>query len=301
MTPRELIAKAWAITQQEKSLRHWGFFSSVFETLLNLKLISYQVYFLIEHWRGGNAGFFDIEIIIYNSMPKWFFWTFVIILLVLFVVELFIPHLALGAITGLAAKAYKGEEVRGGLVLALYNFFPIFAIHEALFLSNWATVITASSVTARYVDGDMKFWIIGFLIFFWLVSNLLAFFFSFAIPAVVIEKISMFTAISQSFKLIISYLGQIMFLLLLLFVITIRILINTLIVLIIPAIVVGIALLFTFILSPAVSYTIAFCIGTVLVMIASYFFGYLLVFQHTVWTITYMELRKNKDLDVIGT
>jgi hypothetical protein len=36
------------------------------------------------------------------------------------------------------------------------------------------------------------------------------------------------------------------------------------------------------------------------VLIASYFFGYLHVFQHTVWTITFMELRKHKDLDVIG-
>lgn len=300
MTPRELIAEAWAITQREKSLRYWGFFSSVFETLLNLKLISYQVYFLIEHWRGGTAGFFDIEIMIYNSMPRWFFWTFMILFLVLVVVELFVPHLALGAITGLAAKSHKKEECTGGLVLALYNFFPIFAIHEALFLSNWATVITASSLAMRYVEGDIKFWMIGFLILFWIISNVLGFFFSFAVPAVVVEKQGIFGAISQSFKLIVSYLGRIMFLLLLLFVITIRIVINTLIVLIIPAIVVGIALLFTFVLSPAASYTIAFCIGTVLVLIASYFFGYLLVFQHTVWTITFMELRKHKDLDVIG-
>ncbi len=300
MTPRELIAEAWAITQREKSLRHWGFFTSFFETLLNLKLISYQVYFLIEHARGGSAGFFDIEIIIYNSMPHWFFWTFLILLIVLFVVELFVPHLALGAITGLAAKAHKKEECTGGLVLSLYNFFPIFAIHEALFLSNWATVITAISVAARYIDGDIKYWIIGFLAFFWFVSNVLAFFFSFAVPAVVVEKQGIFSAMSTSFKLIVSYLGRIMFLMLLLFVITIRIILNTLIVLIIPAIVVGIAILFTFVLSPAASYTIAFCIGTVLVLIASYFFGYLQVFQHTVWTITFMELRKHKDLDVIG-
>ena len=300
MTPRELIAEAWAITQREKSLRHWGFFASFFETLLNLKLISYQVYFLIEYWRGGDAGFFDVEINIYHSMPHWFFWTFVITLTVLITIELFVPQLALGAITGLAAKSHAGEPATGGLVLSLYNFFPIFAIHESLFLSSWATVITACSVALRYVDGDIKFWIIGFLAFFWVVSNILAFFFSFAIPAVVIEKQGIFPAIALSFKLIISYLGRVMFLMLLLFVIVIRVILNTLIVLIIPAIVVGIALLFTFILSPAARYTIALGIGTVLVLIASYFFGYLHVFQHTVWTITFMELRKHKDLDVIG-
>lgn len=300
MTPREIIAIAWAITQREKDLRKWGFFSSFFETLLNLKLISYQFYFLYEFWNGGSAGFFDVEIHIYNSMPHWFFWTFIILLTLLFVIELFVPHLALGAIVGLAAKSHKGEEVKGGLVLALYNFFPIFAIHESLFLANWGTVITACSVVARYVDGDIKYWMIFMICLFWGISNLLAFFFSFAIPAVVIDKQGVFSAIGQSFKLIVSYLTHIMFLLLLLFIISIRIVLNTLIVLIMPAIVIGIAILFTFVLSPAISYTIAFGIGMVLVLVASYFFGYLHVFQQTVWTVTYMELKKNKDLDVIG-
>lgn len=299
MTPREIIAAAWALTQREKTLRKWGFFASFFETLLNLKLISYQVYFLIEFWRGGDAGFFDVEINIYNTLPHWFFWMFVITLVTLFVIELFVPHLALGAIIGLSAKSYRGEEVKGGLVLALYNFFPIFAIHESLIFASWGTIITTISVALRYVDGGIKFWIVGMLVFFWVFSNILSFFFSFAIPAVVINKAGVFESIGQSLKLIVSYLSQVMFLLVLLFVITLRILINTVVVLVIPGVVVGIALLLTFVLSPAASYTIAISIGAVLVLIASYFFGYLHVFREAVWTITYMELKKNKDLDVI--
>ena len=32
---------------------------------------------------------------------------------------------------------------------------------------------------------------------------------------------------------------------------------------------------------------------------ASYFLGYVTVFKHTVWTITYIELSKLKELDII--
>jgi hypothetical protein len=61
----------------------------------------------------------------------------------------------------------------------------------------------------------------------------------------------------------------------------------------------GIGFLLLFFFSPVVSYSIAVTIGVVLVFVASYFFGYLHVFKETVWTITFLELKKHKELDVI--
>jgi len=52
---------------------------------------------------------------------------------------------------------------------------------------------------------------IGITVFFWLLSNLLRFFFSFAQPAVVITRTGIFEAMGQSFKLIVSYWGRVMF------------------------------------------------------------------------------------------
>ncbi len=301
MTPREIIAEAWAITQRETSLRRWGITSSFFELLLSLKLISYQIYFLYEYLAGHTGGgFFDVEIIIYNSMPRWFFWTFVIFFVVLFVIEIFFPHLAHGAVIGLAAKSHKGEKVEGGLVLALYNFFPIFAIHEFFLLSSLSTAITAISVVLRYIEGTMQIPIVLGIIGLWAFSNLLKFFFSFAQEAAVIQKMSIFEALGHSFKLIVSYLGKIMFLLLLLFVISLRILLNAVMVLLIPGIVVGVAMgLMWLFSSHVIAYVAAGIVGIALIAVSSYFFGVLHVFNQTVWTITYIELRKNKDLDII--
>ncbi len=301
MTPREIIAEAWAITRREASIRRWGCTSAFFEILLSIKLISYQIYFLYEYFAGnGGAGFFDVEIIIYDSMPHWFFWTFSIVLLVLFTIELFFPHMALGAIIGLGAKAHMGEPVKGGMVLALYNFFVIFAIHEMFVLGSLSTSITLTSVIVRYIEGNAKMVVIALLWTVWTFSNILRFFFSFAEEAVVIDKIGIFHALGKSFKLIISYLGHVMFLLLLLFVISLRIILNAAIIVVIPGLIIGIVLLLGTFLSTLLAWIIGSILGIILTIVASYFFAYLHVFKQTVWTITYLELRKHKDLDVIG-
>jgi hypothetical protein len=109
-----------------------------------------------------------------------------------------------------------------------------------------------------------------------------------------------FAAAGKSVKLIFSYLPHVMFLFVLLMIISIRIIINTLIIILVPLIVVGSGFLFLNILSPAISYTLAGLIGLVLTFVAAYFFTYLHVFKQAVWTIMYMELIKEKELDKIG-
>ena len=300
MTPREIIAEAWAITTRTPQLRRWAFTSSLLETLLSLKLISYQMYFAYEFFfRGGEPGFFDVELMLLRVWPLWAFLTFVTGFILLVVIEFFFPHVCLGAIIGLGAKSYRKEEVKGGLVLGLYNFWSIFAIHEFLTLSGISTIITVSSLIIRYVGGPFRTWSLSMVLFLFLFSMLLKFFFSFAEEAVVTQKISIFAAIGRSFKLIVSHLGHIVFLLLLLFVISLRILINAVMIILIPGIIIGLGILLALFLPPALSYTIAGIVGIGLVVAAAYLFGYILAFKQTVWTITYLELIKEKDLDII--
>lgn len=300
MTPREIIAEAWAITGREPSLRRWGFTSSFFETLLNLKLVVYQVYFFYELvMLGETPGFFDVEIALYHALPFWVFMSIIIAFILMVVIEFFMPHVCLGAIIGLAAKSFRREEVKGGLVLGLYNFFPLFAVREIFFLSRTTTVITAISLMIRYIDGDVKVPLIITLIVLWALSNVLKFLSSFAEEAIVIRKTPIFTAMGRSFKMLISNLGHIVFLVLLMVVISVRVLINAVMVLVIPAIVVGLAVLLANFFSTTLSYSVASVVGVLLVIGASYFFAYLHVFKQTVWTITYLQLSEHKDLDII--
>ncbi len=300
MTPREIIAEAWSITSSQRIIRRWAYASSLLETMLNVKLLFTQAYFGYMYVYGTKeAGFFDIELWIVRNLPLWASLTILSSFVLLIVVEFFAPHLCLGAIIGLAAKHAKREPVRGGFVLALYNFFAIFTLHEFLILSSIPTTITVISLILRYTDPGLWGMSITGVLFLFLVGSIQKFLFAFAEEACVIQKLGIFEAIGRSFKLIISHLPRIMFLYLLLIVISLRIAINAVMVILIPAIMIGFGFLLTFFLSTSISVVLATILGLILIGVASYFLGYILAFKQTVWTLTYMEFMKEKDLDEI--
>lgn len=301
MTPREIIAKAWAMTKREKLIRRWGFASALLETLLSLKLLIYQSWFFYLYVvKGETISFFAMEELLLHYMPASIAWTLIIIIFALVGIELVFPHFAQGAVIGLAAKSHTKQPVRGGLVLALYNFAPIFIAHELFVLGGVSTVITISSLILRYgPPGDFILFPLTLLLIFFIFSNILKLISSFAEEAIVIDKLGVFKAIGKSIKMIVSHLGHVLFLFILLFVISLRIIINLLMLLVIPGIVVGIAMLLTTFLPASIGWTFGILVGGACVVIASYFFAYLTVFRQTVWTITYLELSRLKDLDII--
>lgn len=299
MTPREIIAEAWTMTRKERKLRLWGFYSSFFETLFLVKLLVYQGWFIYGYFQGRPVGFFDDVVWLYGNVSPTVFFSIIGTFFVLLGIELIFPSLAKGAIIGLAAKSARKEEMKGGMILAFFNFFPMLAVHELFVLGSFPNIITIISLMLRYIVGDVKFYMVGVILFFWVLSMALKFLASFAEPAIVVNRMGIFAAIGTSFKLIVSYTGHVMFLWLLLFVISIRVAINVVFALLIPGIVIGIGILLMTFLSPLLAISIAVSIGVILLLVASYFFAYLHVFRDTVWTITYLELKKFKDLTVI--
>lgn len=299
MKPREIVAKAWDITTKEAVLRKWGFASAFLQTISNALLFAYQIWVLYSNFiLGKDAKFFVFEPLLFKYLPQWAAVSVMVSWITMIVIGWLFPHLAKGAIIGLGAKSYQKEEVKGGLVLAIYNFFPLFAIHQLLVISGLTTVILLGSYSIRY-GGAAGFWGLGVVIALWLFSNILEFFWIFAEEAVVIRKEGVKRSISRSFKLVLSHLGHIVFLILLMLIIMLRIIANLLMVILVPAIVLGIGFSLTLLLPPTISYSIAGLIGLVIIFFSSYFFAYLEVFRQTVWTLTYIELCKLKDLDLI--
>lgn len=297
MTPREIVAEAWAIATRERQLWWWGFVESFFQTLLNIKLLGYQAYFIYAYSVGKEVGLADDFILLYEYTNLTVTIIAFIIFLILLGIEFLMPHFTEGAIIGLAAKSYRGEPMRGGFVFALYNFFPLFALHELFVLGGWATALTAVSMSLRYLPWAIAFPSIFIIIGIWIFTNILRFFASFAEQGIVIKKQGIFESITRSYKLILSHTSHIMFLLLLLFVISLRVIINAIVILVVPAIAIGIGLLLTYVFSPTISYTVGTLLAVGLVVLVSYFLSYLHVFRQVVWTLMYIELDKHKDLD----
>ncbi len=300
LTPKEIIARAWAITKQERSLRRWGFVSSFFETTRTLELLLYQAYYLYWYSQGVTVGWISVEVFFFESLPFWLFVTTTALLGLLLILQLFVPTLATGALIGLAAKSYRGEEVRGGRVFALYNFFPILELHGLFILSDLGAIVTALSILIRYGGEDfLKIGAMLFVGFVALISIVFHFFASFSEEGVVIRKDGLFAAIGRSFKIILSHLGHVVFLGMLLLVISIRVFVNAVIIFLFPALLAGLGLLLALVLPTAVTVAITAIVGVILLCILTYFFAYLHVFKQTVWTITYLELSSQKDVDVI--
>lgn len=299
LTPREIIAQAWTVTTTEPALKRWGFTGSALRLLLDIKLVGYQFYFAYAYISGKEVGLFDDGIWLYNNAPIAVFWVVIISFLLLVVTELFLPIFCDGAIIGLTAKSHNKERVSGGFILGMYNFFPIFAVHELFVFSGINLLVTAISILLRYGSGLTSFMIVVACIL-WLLSSVLSFLASFAEPAIVIKKAGVFESIGQSVKLTFSYPGHIIFLILLLLIISFRIFVNLVILILIPGLVIGLGIVLTYILTPVISYTIAGVLALILTLVAAYFFMYMHVFKQAVWTIMYMELTKEKELDKIG-
>lgn len=300
LTPREIIAEAWAISLRERAMQRWGFLYALLETMREVELIAYQTYFLYWFYRGETVGYWSVESSFFKLFPLWFFIALTLATVLLLVAELFVPALATGAIIGLGAKSYRKETATGGLILGLYNFFPVLEIHGMFILSNFSLVFSACSLILRYsTSPQLAALAIGMALIIWVIASTFRLLSIFSEEAVVIRKMGVFEAMGASFKLIVSHLSHFLFLSLLMVVIIIRILIRTILVLLVPLLAVSLGLLLALFLPPVVSYSIAGVVGLILLGFASYFLAYLHIFNQTVWTITFMELSKQKALDVI--
>lgn len=302
MTPREIIAEAWAITTRERKLRIWGYTGSLFETVWMLQFILSQAYFLYVYFvMGQSVGWLSILDFVRTHTLPWVVIALTVFYCLMYALQALIPTIVSGAVIGLAAKSHLKQDVQGGLVLGLYNFFPLLEIRGLFILAHVGMAITLWSTILRYTGDSygMKAGLTALVIAFWLLSALFRFFAAFAEEGIVISKLGVFASIGASFKLIISHLGKVVFLVILLLVISIRVFLNAIIVLLIPAVAIGLAVLLAMFLPQFISYVIALCVSLVLILILSYFLGYLHVFQQTVWTLMYLELRKQKDFDVI--
>jgi|GEM_PF-410929 hypothetical protein len=308
MTPREIIAKSWLITTKHKNkLLFWGALDAFILMISAMIFVMYQTYVLGSFFRNGEIASWKTVVGIIST-PLQGNTAVTILLIVLLVIYLIlwavIPRFATAALIGLSAKIHCGDEPKGGIVLAFFNFFALLELAAALGLIGAKTLFSLWSLAVRYMsagDGSGIFTLSAILIIFWCVSFIFHFLFTFAEEAIVIRKFGVFKALGQSFKLVLSYLTKVILIAVLLLIIILRIVVNAIIIFLIPSLVMGLGFLFMKFMPEIISFGISGGIGLLIVVVASYFLGYVTVFKHTVWTITYLELSKEKELDVIDT
>ena len=304
MTPRELIAEAWHITTEHKrKLLPWGAADAFVLLFAAMGFMSYQVYVLSAFFRTGSSPsarevFTELSNLLGND--QLLIGTLIVLTAIYGIFWLVVPRFATGALIGLAAKIHCGDKPKGSLALAVFNFMPLLELSAALALIDGKMLFSFWSILVRYMGADdIIITTSAVLVLIWCVSFIFHFLFMFAEEAIVIRKMGMFRSIGHSFKLVISYLSKVVLIGILLLVIILRIIVNAIVIFLIPSIVMGLGLLLARFMPHFVSFGISGCIGLIAMAFASYFLGYVTVFKHTVWTITYIELSKLKELDII--
>ncbi len=304
MSPKEIIAEAWHMTIRHKRiLLPWGALEAFIVMIAAMLFVIYQGFVLTVFIQTGDSPTW--ESIMGTIMPiigrfPGLTVTLLVLSCIYGVLWIVVPRVVTGALIGLAAKIHCGDEPKGGFVIGVFSFLPLLELAAAFVIIDGKTLFSAWSVLVRYMGAaDVMLGTSIFLILIWCIAFVFHFLFMFAEEAIVIRKFGVFRSIGHSFKLVISYLGRVVLIAVLLLVIILRIILNAIVIFVIPAIIFGLGFLLTRFLPEIVSFGISGLIGITIALIASYFLGYVTVFKNAVWTITYLELSKEKELDVI--
>ncbi|MEK7137210.1 MAG: hypothetical protein AAB853_02905, partial [Patescibacteria group bacterium] len=175
MSPREIIAEAWAITRKyRRVLLPWGIIDAFTLSIYATVFATYQGYVLWFFFRGQESpswlGTIEMVINTFSEHPA-FTGVMVILGILYALLWLTIPRLATGALIGLAAKIRSGDEPRGGLVLGVFNFFPLLELAVALGLIGGKTIFSAWSVLVRTIgEGPIIPLATSLLLVLWLLS-----------------------------------------------------------------------------------------------------------------------------------
>lgn len=302
MNCRHTIAQAWLFTRENKKMMWWyAFVPSVLTTTVGIFSLLYQYFAFKRSPIFDNAPKSFLNEVISTTLDFFsahgdlFVPTLVVGAIVL-VLYLLLPTLMQAAMIKAIAQKKRGSELKivEGFSLGMLSFLPLFEYNLLIKTFSLFSILTETAFIWRNLgSGAMKFLfpIVLLVISVGLVLTLL---FTYADFFIVLDKKPILRAMGRSAKLVILSWQHTFLIVILMLIIGLRMVINILAVLLVPAL-----LFFSvgFIASITLS-TIGIFIGIVVsaigLFVASYFSGVLHVFANTVWTFSFLELNEEK-------
>ncbi|HPO05837.1 MAG TPA: hypothetical protein PLQ36_01870 [Candidatus Gracilibacteria bacterium] len=300
---KQIIQEAWDITTEEKSkLFAYGFIPSFFGVIVGMFYIGYQINAfrispLFNHEVKSHHGFDSLAFIkpILDLISEYPFWTIGLILVGIgvFLMYTFSPIICKSALIDLIYKKIQGQELKGGFTRGLETFFPVLEFSAIVSTFSLTAYLTEVSMIIRNFNQDSWIIIIPFLSICWMVGMMLSFLFIFGEQLIVIEKLSIIQAIKRSSILVLSHMKDTLFLALGVTLISIRIILNIIIVLLIPLIFMGIMTLLTAMLSKLVAIIIASILSIATIIGSAYLMTGFHIFIYAIWTLSFVNFQKD--------
>lgn len=304
MSYRELIHEAWVFTQNHKKLIYWyGFLPAIFTTTAGILMLMYQFFSFKKSPLFDNAKqsfLSDVVNFVYKFVTKNLDIAIPMIVtaVILVIVYLLLPTLTRAAAIQYIARARNGHAVKigDGLKYGLLGFLPLFEYHLMIKTFGLFTIaFEAAFVLRNYGLQWFQFLLPIFLIIagFGLFLTLL---FTYADFYIVVDGEQIFPSIRKSIKLVILHWQKTFFVTLLMLIIGIRIILQILLLLLVPALILFLGGYIATLTLASIGYIIGGILALVALFFASYLGAVVDIFSYSVWTFTFLDLTSEKEV-----
>ena len=295
---KEIIHDSWKITKEYKSklFKYW-FVPAVFVSILWIIWISYQIIaFKNSSYIPWEFSFWfqDIAIISWwwikmHALASFFIGLFLIVSFLMYII---LPPICEWAIIHYINQNKNWKPMKWWLWAWLWNFYKMFELSAMLAPVHLFTLLSEWSFFIRNLWENILWILIPFLVFMFILSIIVNFFFVFASQFLIIEKKSVIWSISASSWLIMRNLKEVVFLWWVVLLIIIRIFVNIFIILLIPFLI--FLILSFFANTNFFSFWIAFwwVVSVFLIWVSAYLLWWFNVFMTTFWTIAYFKFKE---------
>lgn len=295
---KSIVAEAWHFTQNNRRLVIWyGALPAFFSTVVGIGYIIYQYYAflsskLFEDWNNKFLYLVFTTVLNFIQANRGLILPLLITAAILVLCYFFIPVLMEGGLIQMIARKKNGQEVptRKGVYYGLIYFLPLFEYRLFIKTFSIVSLFSVMATSLRNLGWEIVPTLMPVFIFALVVILILAIFFTYTEFFIVIDEEGAFQAISKSFDLVVRNLEETLLLTILMLIIGIRIIIQILFVLLIPATVLGVVYLMALADLPNLGLALASAIGIVGLIGASYLNGIIHVFAISVWTFTFLQL-----------
>ncbi len=308
MKYRAIIREAWVLTQENKRLMWWfAFIPALLTFLVSMVYFGYQA---ISLWTSPylRSGAHEAHLLskavkavvtLFENQPTIGVFG-AIIVAIIGVTYLLLPVFSQSALIQLVAHIRAGEEpsVSRGISYGFTRFLQLFEYHAFVKTFSFVGIFTEASFAFR-IFGPEPFKVFGWIFLLVLVVGLVCtLLFTYSEYYIVIDKEGVLNSIVKSGGLVIRQWHHTLFMLLLMAVIVVRVALNILVALLVPALILAPIFLFTSLTLAKIGVVVGGLVGLVVLYFASYFLGVFHVFTTAVWTFTFLDLTKAESNEV---
>lgn len=303
MNSRHVIANAWQFTRENPKLMWWySFIPSLLTTLIGILYLFYQFFSFKRSPLFDDAEkSFLTEII---GMTLGFLGKHgnllvpaIITVAIILLLYALLPTLAQGALIQTIAKKRSGEtlSIGRGLSLGLLAFLPLLEYHLLVKSFSIISLFTEAAFVLRNLGPGALKTLLPVFIMAVIIGLILTLLFTYSEFFIVLDKKPVLKAMGRSAKLVVLSWQHTLLIAILMLIIALRIIINILAVLLVPALLFFSAGFLATVTLTKIGIAIGVAVSLIGLFVATYFTGILNLFANTVWTFTFLELVSEKE------